>query len=134
MDLTTKVSQSQAFKTLPNIKSSDTDWIKWSDVVVNKYGSNLGKQIFLSAWNKYGSVAANTYTLRSYIKKNYDLQIDETAWNKVADVGGGISDSVGKIFKVGKITLFIGLGITTVVILGMAYTLIKNPTVLTKIK
>ena len=130
--MTVDATKSQAYLTSPTVKSTDADWMKWADLVENKYGVNLGKQIFVAKWNKSGSQAANTYALRQYILKNYNIQIDENVFNKLADLGGGIADTFGKIFKVGKITLIvIGVGVALAVV-GAIVSVVKNPGILKK--
>lgn len=124
--MTTDITQIQTYKTMPTIKSSDSDWMKWVDLIESKYGRNLGNQIFIAKWNKSGSQAANTYALRSHLKKKYDIEIDESIFNKISDVGGGISDTFGKIFKVGKVTLLIGGGIIVLAVVGVLVSAIKT--------
>ena len=114
------------YQTMPVLKSTDTDWIKWSDSVIGKYGSDLGNQIFIGAWQKRGSRAANTYALRDHLKKKYNITIDETAWDKIVDVGGGVGKFVGNAFKVGKWTLIIGGGIALIAIGMITYNKIKG--------
>jgi len=101
-----EVKNIKAIQTLPSIGSSDADWIKWSDGL-DKYGSTLGKQIFISAWTKRGSRAANTRPLRLHLKDK-GIEIDESVWDKVVDIGGGVGDFFGSAFKMGKWTLIIG--------------------------
>ena len=101
---------------MPALKSPDTDWIKWSDLIFRKYGNDLGKQLFINVWEKRGSKAANTYALRSHLKDEYDIEIDESVWDKIVDVGGGIGDTFGKIFKMGKYTILVVGGIGLLVI------------------
>lgn len=125
--MTVDITKTQAYTTLPTIKSVDADWIKWADIVEKNYGANLGKQIFIAKWNKSGSQSANTLALRDYIKKNYNIQIDESVFNKIADLGGGIYDEFGKIFKVGKITLLIVGGVLLVAVAGAVINLVKHP-------
>lgn len=102
---------SNSFKTLPDLKSDGDKWIKWSDTVMKEFGRDLGSQVFLAAWNKRGSQAANTYPLRKHIKDKYNIEIDESVWNKVTDLGGGIAQSLGKAFRVGKIVLYVAGGV-----------------------
>lgn len=126
--MTVDVTKSKAYLTLPTVKSTDADWMKWADVVESKYGANLGKQIFLAKWVKSGSQAANTLALRQHIKKNYGIEIDESVFNKIADIGGGISDAFGKIFKVGKITLLVAGGVIIIAVLGTIVSAVKSGT------
>lgn len=113
------VKELKAFQSMPTIKSIDTDWIKWADFVISKYGNDLGKQIFINTWQKRGSRDANSRTIRVHLKDKYNIEIDESVWDKIVDVGGGIGDTFGKIFKVGKITILVvgGIGLLAV---GMA--------------
>lgn len=116
----------KAFQTMPVLKSTDTDWIKWSDLIFRKYGTSLGKQLFINVWEKRGSKAANTYALRSHLKDEYDIEIDESVWDKIVDVGGGIGDAFGKAFKMGKYTL-IAVGTIGILIVGLTvYNNIKS--------
>lgn len=120
------IKKSKVFTTLPGIKSTDEQWIKWTDLVISKYGANLGRQVFLTAWEKRGGQAANTIAFRKHILNNYNLEIDESVWNKIADLGGGISDSIGKVFKVGKVLLLVTLGVTVVVVIGVGVSMVKG--------
>lgn len=126
MDFKIDPNNIEAFKTMPSVKSPDTDWIKWSDLVMGKYGRKLGSQIFIAAWTKRGSNAANTLALRQHLKKEYDIEVDESIWNKVADLGGGISDAFGKIFKVGKITLIVGGSVLAIAVIAAVYNTVKG--------
>lgn len=112
---------------MPTVKSPDTDWIGWSDFVIDNYGSTLGKQIFINAWQKRGSRNANSHALRIHLKDKHKIEIDESVWDKVEDVGHGIGDGFSKVMKVGKITTYVVVGIVGVTIVGIAYSLIKNP-------
>lgn len=116
--MTVDIKNKKAYLTMPSIKSTDADWIKWSDLVMSRYGASLGKQVFLAAWQKRGSNAANTVAFRKHIKSEYNLEIDESVWNKVADLGGGLADGFGKLLKVGKTTLIVG-GVVVVLALGL---------------
>jgi len=117
----------KAYQSMPTIKSIDTDWIKWVDFVMAQYGTNLGKQIFINTWTKRGSRNANTRPIRQHLKDKYNIEIDESVWDKIVDVGGGISDGFGTFMKVGKITTIVVVGLVGVTLIGIAYSLIKNP-------
>ena len=110
------VTSLKAYQTMPALKSADTEWIKWSDLIFRKYGNDLGKQLFINVWEKRGSKAANTYALRSHLKDEYNIEIDESVWDKIVDVGGGIGDTFGKIFKMGKITILVVGGVALLIV------------------
>lgn len=116
----------KAFQTMPVLKSTDTDWIKWSDLIFSKYGTDLGKQLFINVWEKRGSKAANTYALRSHLKDEYNIEIDESIWDKIVDVGGGVGDAFGKIFKMGKYTIIAVAGIGLLVVGLTVYNNLKS--------
>lgn len=121
------ITKLKAFQTMPTIKSDDTYWIKWVDFVVAQYGRTLGTQIFINTWQKRGSRNANTRPIRQHLKKEYDIEIDESVWDKIVDVGGGIGDGFNKFMKVGKITSYVIVGIIGITVVGVVYSLIKNP-------
>lgn len=114
-----EVKDLKAFQSMPTLKSVDTEWIKWADLVIGKYGTDIGKQIFIKTWEKRGSRDANTRTIRLHLKDKYNIEIDESVWDKIVDVGGGIGDSLGRAFKVGKITLYV-VGGVIVLSVGLA--------------
>ena len=116
----------KAFQTMPVLKSTDADWIKWSDLIFRKYGTDLGKQLFINVWEKRGSKAANTYALRSHLKDEYNIEIDESVWDKIVDVGGGIGDALGKALKMGKITILVVGGIGLLIVGLTVYNNIKS--------
>lgn len=121
------VQKIKAVQVMPTLKSSDKDWISWSDFVIDNYGSALGKQIFINTWQKRGSRSSNTRNLRTSLKDKHNIQIDESVWDNVVDIGGGIGDGIGRVMKIGKITSYVIIGIVGVTIVGIAYSLIKNP-------
>lgn len=120
------VKKTKAYESLPTIRSLDTDWIKWIDLLEKKYGLDLAKRIFIAKWNKSGSQAANTFTLRSHLKKSYDIEVNESVFNKIVDLGGGISESFGKILKVGKTTLIIAGVVIALAVVGTVISTIKS--------
>lgn len=120
------VQNLKAFQTMPALKSNDADWIKWSDLIFRKYGSALGKQLFINVWEKRGSKAASTYALRSHLKDEYNIEIDESVWDKIVDIGGGVGDAFGKIFKMGKITILVVGGIGLLIVGLTVYNNVKG--------
>ena len=61
------------------------------------------------------------------MKDKYNIDLSEGAIDKVVDLGGGIADTIGGIFKVGKITFFIVGGVVMVAIGAAIYSIVKNP-------
>ena len=83
--------------------------------------------LFLNLWDKRGSSDARTLQLRQYMKDNYNVDLSEGAIDKVVDLGGSISDTIGSIFKVGKITFYVVGGVIMVAIGAAIYSIVKNP-------
>lgn len=121
-----KLENITAYKTMPTLKSIDTDWIKWADFVISKYGTDLGKQIFINTWTKRGSRNANTRPIRLHLKDKYNIEIDDSVWDKIVDIGGGISDTIGKALKVGKVTLIVAGGVVVLAIGFALFNAIKS--------
>lgn len=103
------ITKTKAYQTMPTVASSDSQWLDWLHYINSRYGNDTARKIFLALWLKRGSSKANTIELRKQLKEKYNIEIDESVWNKIADVGGSISDTFGGIFKAGKIvTLVVG--------------------------
>lgn len=120
------VKNLKATQTMPSINSKDAEWIAWADQVIGKYGDGNGTQIFVNTWKKRGSREANTFALRTHLEKKYGIQIDESAWDKVVDLGQGIAGGFSKFMKVGKVTAIV-LGVLLVSAVGFAaYNTIKG--------
>lgn len=121
----------KALKTMPTFASKDIEWMNWYKQIRGRYGRSDAARIFISTWTKRGSNAANTIELRKLVSAD-GINIDDSVWNKVADLGGGISDAFGSAMKVGKITAYV-VGGVLVLGLGMfVFNLAKTPTNLTK--
>jgi hypothetical protein len=121
----------KALKTMPTFKSKDIEWINWYNQIKGRYGRSDSARIFISTWTKRGSKEANTIELRKLVSAD-GISIDDSVWNKVADLGGGISDSFGNIMKVGKVTAFVVGGILVLGLGMFVLNLAKTPTNLTK--
>jgi len=103
------ISKTQAVITMPALKSNDAAWIKWSDLVIPRYGTDKGKQIFIEAWEKRGSRDANTRSIRTHLKDKYGIEIDESVWDKIVDVGGAIGDIGSKTMKIVKVVVIVAV-------------------------
>lgn len=108
--------------TLPTNKSTDQEWLSWIKKISFRYGKANGRMLFLQLWTKRGSDLANTLLLRQTLKKDYGFEINESVWNKITDLGGGISDTFASVFRAGKIiTIVVG----SVALLALAV-IVKN--------
>jgi hypothetical protein len=61
------------------------------------------------------------------MKDKYNVDLSEGIIDKAVDLGGGITDTIGGIFKVGKIAWMIGGGIVIIAVGAALYSVIKNP-------
>ncbi len=102
----------KTYTTMPTVKSTDAEWLEWVKLESARYGESYGRQLFLQLWTKRGSDKANTLALRQTLKNDYNIQIDESVWNQIVDLGGGISDSIGSIFKTGKYITYGLIGVS----------------------
>lgn len=113
----------EVFKSMPTLKSSDNDWLKWVDLLDNEIGRDNAKTNFIALWEKRGSKEANTNRLRSELKRRYDIDIDENFFQKIIDIGGGIGDTVRKATKIG---LWVVGGVVVVVVASLAISIAKD--------
>ncbi len=127
MKNTIDANKIKAIEVMPNINSVDKDWIGWIDFVVSKYGSGVGKQMFIDAWQKRGSRNANTRMIRTHLKSQYNIEIDESVWDNIVDKGGDLGDSISNVLKVGK---YVTIAVGVIVLGGLAmivFNVGKNP-------
>lgn len=121
----------EALKSMPTFKSKDIEWINWYKKIRSRYGRTDAARIFIATWTKRGSKDANTIELRKLVSAD-GINIDDSIWNKVADLGGGISDAFGSAMKVGKVTAYVVGGILVLGLTMFVFNLAKTPTNLTK--
>lgn len=117
----------KAFQILPTLNSKDIEWINWMKALDKDFDRDTSVNLFLNLWGKRGNSDARTLQLRQYMKDKYNIDLSEGAIDKVVDLGGGIADTIGGIFKVGKITFFIVGGVVMVAIGAAIYSIVKNP-------
>lgn len=93
------MSAAKAIDLIPNSKSKDIAWIAWYEVLPFMQKDN--NMLFTEAWGLRGSIAANTNTLRGFMKDNGVVLSDDTlgiGWTK--DVTLSAIGYVGSTLKV----------------------------------
>jgi len=120
------VTKLTAYKNMPTLKSKDTAWLAWMKALVSKYGEDSATTLFLKLWAKRGSQEANTAALRHELSKKYKIEINESIFNKVADVGAGIGRTASGIFKAGKITVAVIGGVILLATLSVIINVIRT--------
>jgi len=117
----------KAFQILPTLQSKDIEWINWMKALDKDFDRDTSVNLFLNLWGKRGTSDARTLQLRQYMKDKYNVDLSEGAIDKVVDLGGGIVDTMGSIFKVGKITFYVIGGVILVAVGAAIYGIVKNP-------
>src|ERR1035437_9625235 len=107
------VENRKAFILMPTATSKDVVWINWYNELKSEVGRNEAAIIFLKVWEKRGSSDANTRALRKLLDSD-GISVDESVFNKAADLGGSISDSLSDVFKTGKVVTFAVIGISII--------------------
>ena len=122
-----KIKKIKAFQLLPKFGSKDIEWINWMKALDRDFDRDTSVSMFVNLWDKRGSNEARTLALRSFMKDKYNVDLSEGAVDKIVDLGGGISDTVSGIFKVGKISFFVVGGFLLVAAGALVYSIVKNP-------
>ncbi len=113
-------------KIIPNKSSSAAAWMEWHKALKSRYGKKQANALFVTAWEKRGSNAANTMELREYMKDN-DVDLGSNTVQDVLDFTSGGIDTIGDMFTIGKY-LTIGVAVIVVGGLGMLiFNLAKQP-------
>jgi len=111
---------------IPKYNSNTEVWINWHKSLKDNFGKKIANQLWLKAWSIRGNSSANTSDLRKYMSSN-GINISESSWDKVVDLGVGITDSIGTAFQVTK---YAGIALGVIFIGGLAmiiYNIAKNP-------
>lgn len=124
---TDTIKKLKVFSILPTTTSKDIEWINWMKALSKDYDRSTAISIFLKLWEKRGNSDARTLALRNYMKDHYKVDLGEGAIDKIVDLGGGVWDTVGGIFKMGKVATYVIGGVVLVTIGAIIYTIIKNP-------
>lgn len=99
---------------IPNKGSSADEWIQWMTDLVSAVGVKDAKPRFITAWKYRGSSSANTNVLRTFLKSNYGITIDESIFDSVVDAGDSVMDTIGGVFNFGKYTTYAVIGIIVI--------------------
>jgi hypothetical protein len=105
---------------MPNKASGEETWLTWYKECKKRYGKRDANILFVKAWGVRGgkSSPANTAYFRDEMQ-GYGIKIDGgTAIADILDIGHDVFDSLGNIFKIGKIAVLVTGGI---VLLGGAF-------------
>jgi hypothetical protein len=122
-----KIKKVKAFQILPTLQSKDVEWINWIKALDKDFDRDTAVSLFLKLWSKRGTNDANTIMLRKEIKSRYNIDLTEGTIDKIADLGGGFVDTIGGVFKVGKVVWLATIGIGFVAIGAIIYAVVKNP-------
>jgi hypothetical protein len=122
-----KLKKIKAFKLIPTLTSTDIEWINWMKLLDKDFDRATSVAIFLNLWKKRGTTQSRTLTLRNFMKDKYNVDLSEGVIDAAVDLGGGFVDTVGGIFKVGKIIFLVTGGVIIVAVGAAIYSIIKNP-------
>ncbi|MGB3548325.1 MAG: hypothetical protein WBA17_15235 [Saprospiraceae bacterium] len=111
---------------IPKEHSSAEHWEQWYRSLKEDFGRDRANYVFMLAWERRGSDAANTEELRAYLaRQGITLAAD---WKDIAvDFAGGVVNSVGDYFGTIRRNLMIVGIIALVIVAGIVYMILKNP-------
>lgn len=112
---------------IPNEQSSGQDWLNWYKILKSRYGRKNANTVFSLAWNKRGTYSANTKELRNFMEKNGVSIEGNNPAIIIEDFVGDVTDFATSTFSTGKTVVLVGLGVAAVAVLGIVYSLVKNP-------
>jgi hypothetical protein len=122
-----KIKKLKAFQLIPKLTSTDIEWINWMKLLDKDFDRTTSVAIFLNLWKKRGTTNARTLTLRNFMKDKYNVDLSEGVIDAAVDLGGGFVDTIGGVFKVGKVVFLVTTGIIFVAVGAAIYSVIKNP-------
>jgi hypothetical protein len=126
-----------ALQNIPNVNSTDSQWIAWYNLLSKRYGKKNANGIFLSAWerrrgssNYLSGTKANTTTLRNFLEEQ-GIKIDgDGLMSYPADLLDDIETGITTAFGITK-TVFIVLFILIIIPLFLLMiNIARNPAVI----
>jgi hypothetical protein len=113
---------------MPTKSSAGATWIEWHKILKRTLGKKNANITWIKAWDMRGgkNSPASTSALREYMKGE-GVVIDKTTVQSVTDFGGGVLDSIGSVFKVGKWIFLVVIGIIVGGLALLVWGLLKNP-------
>lgn len=85
---------------IPDRTSDGNKWIVWYEALRDRYGRKSAKELFMAAWSSFGNKDIVDSRFKEYFKKE-GLEFEGTTWNEIKGFVGGVTDTIGGIFKVG---------------------------------
>jgi len=107
---------------LPTTQSPAAAWIEWHRALRAAYGKATANTLFVQAWEKRGSSAANTTELRAYLEKA-GVVIEGTTFSFVGDSWSSLQETFS--FTSG-LTRWLLIGVVIVVLLFL-FNLARKP-------
>lgn len=122
MAVLTKYDVHPATLGIPNKSSSGDAWETWHKTLKGAMGKKQANIIWLKAWNMRAGKgsSASTSSLRSYMSEQ-GVELDKTTIESIGDTASGGIDFVGDVLKTGT---WIGVGLVTVVVIGLGIAII----------
>lgn len=123
---------------LPNLSSTDKDWISWHEALNKEFGKKQANTVFLRAWNKrtdkgnaFFSGKANTEELRDYMKKQ-GVVMEKSFADYPVSYFDFVTDFFNSAFNLGKIGGIVAVVLVIIIVLALVRTVVKNPQILEK--
>lgn len=124
-------------KNLPDKASRDEEWIAWRESL-GIFGKKQANLLFIRAWKKRSdsgnilvSGKANTEKLRDYLEKK-GISIDKGLADYTVSFADNVEDFFASAYNIGKYTGIACGAILIIILLGIIYTLFKNPDLILK--
>ena len=125
--MTVDITTTKSYLTLSTVTSTDAQWLTWVNLVSGRYGKSSARTLFSELWVKRGSDKANTLALRTTLKNDYQIQINESIWNEIVDLGGSLSSSISSVFKTGEYLTFGIIGVGALALIGIITGALSKP-------
>ncbi len=118
-------------RSVPTVSSPAESWIQWHRDLRKVFGKKQANSIWVYAWSKRGGEKspANTRSLRSYMESQ-GVDISRTTLSGVGDSLANFGSGIGSFVKW---TLVGSLVLGGVLVVAVAYNVVKNPTVVNQV-
>lgn len=112
---------------IPTSLSTDKQWISFYDSLKDSLGRKDAVIVFGEFWSKRGgNISANTSFFRNEMQDRGITINPDGFMNKVAELTDDVTDMVGDLFSIGKMTMIIGISISALLLIVILYRISKN--------
>jgi len=111
---------------IPSQKTEAKEWMQWHKDLLSVMPVDDANMVWKSYWDDRASSYKDDFALRQYMK-GYGIDISSGIFDKLSDVGHGVTGTLSSIFKVGGTVVLVVGGVILISVLGIIIQVARKP-------